>query len=89
MIEITIKKPLYGSFVYIRDTVLRQAVRRGNQIKITIPQGTMIHNASNWIKSGKRMEKIFKRPDEPMILWGNNVFKSETSKSEPKQTKLF
>ena len=79
--EINIKKPLYDNFCYIYNAVLKLAIRHRRLLKIKIPQGIAIHNPRQWMKTGKRMEKVFLRPDEPMILYGNYV-KIEKPKSE-------
>jgi len=72
-VNVTIKKPLYDNFVYVRDMHIRRAMREGKKLKITIPQGAGIVDPVDWIKTGKKMEKVFKYPDNPMILWGNRV----------------
>jgi len=96
MIEVNIRKPVYGNFVYIRDIYLRQAIRQGCKLRITVPRGSAIVDPREWIKNGKRMEKIFKRPDQPMILYGGNVpipgekgKVVENTKPEFNQEKLF
>ena len=94
MIEVNIHKPVYGNYVYVRDVFLRAAMRRGEMIKITVPKGSAIVDPKEWIKNGKKMEKVFKRPDQPMILYGGNVpLPAEKgaviSKEEDYQVSLF
>ena len=72
MIEVEIKKPLYGNYVYVRDVFLHAAIKRGGKLKITVPNGSAIVDAKEWMK-GNRMEKVFKDPKNPMILYGGNV----------------
>jgi len=84
--DIEIRNPLYDNFVYIYDAVLNRAIRNHRMLRITIPQGVGIANPVQWIKTGKKMEKIFLRPDEPMILYGNYV-KIEKPKTEEEQLK--
>lgn len=72
-VDVEIKKPIYGTYVGIRDTYLKQAIRQGKLLKITIPEGVGIADPREWIKTGKRIEKVFLRPDEPMILYANHV----------------
>ena len=72
-VNITIKKPLYGTFCYIRDIYLKQAIRENKKLRITIPQGTALHDPKEWVRTGNLMWKIFKIPDKPMELWGNYV----------------
>jgi hypothetical protein len=84
---VDIRKPLFDNFVYIRyDTIIRQAIERGAKLKIRIPEGVGIHDPKEWMKTGKRMDKVFKRPDEPMVLWGNRVVitKPKTEEEELK-----
>ena len=87
-VYVDIRKPLYDNFVYIRyDKYIRQAIDRGAKLKIRIPQGIGIHDPEEWMRTGKRMEKVFKRPDEPMVLWGNWVMfeKPKTENEEIKE----
>jgi hypothetical protein len=72
-IEIKIYKPLYGTFCYIRDTYIWEAQRTGKKLRITVPQGVGIMTAEEWLNGAKRMEKVFKIPTKPMILYGNEV----------------
>jgi hypothetical protein len=87
-VYVDIRKPLYDNFVYIRyDKYIRQAIERGAMLKIRIPQGVGIADPQEWMKTGKRMEKVFKRPDEPMVLFGNRVIiiKPKTEEEELKE----
>ena len=100
-ISVNIKKPLYGNFVYINGNVITKAIEHGAWLEITIPKGRAIVDPRQWketaIKIEKVMKKVFKFPDNPMILYGGSVplpaIKGEVVKSlilEPsKQTKLF
>ena len=97
-VEITIHKPLYGTFCYIRDSHLNYARKHGIPLRITVPQGTAIVTVEQWMKDAKRIEKVFLRPDEPMVLWGNSVpvtgyeqkkQEKKEVKKEPIQTSLF
>jgi hypothetical protein len=71
MNSITIRKPLYSNFCYIRDRVLFEAIRNGNQLKVIVPNGSAIIDPQEWIRTGKKMEKVFKIKNRPMQLWGN------------------
>jgi hypothetical protein len=72
-IEVKINKPLYGNFVYIRELYISQAIRKNKKLKIVIPNGIGIHDPKEWRDTGKKMEKIFRIPSMPMVLWGNEV----------------
>ncbi len=72
-IDVNILKPLGGTYVAIRDTYIKQAIREGKWLRITIPQGVGEHNPREWVKTGKRVEQVFKIPDHPMVLYRNLV----------------
>lgn len=76
-IDVNIEKPLYegdkGSFCYIYDKYLKQAEQQKKYLRITVPKGVMVTTAKKWLKGANKMEKVFKIPTQPMILWGNWV----------------
>ena len=86
MVSIEIKKPLYGNFVYIRKEILDAAIRQGNQLEVIIPKSKAVVDPTLWKKTGKRMKKVFRRPNEPMILYGASVIFPIV---EDSQAKLF
>jgi hypothetical protein len=67
-----INKPIYGTYIAIRDKYLNQAIKLKTDLRVTIPQGTYIVNPKKWIKTGRKQEKVFLIPDQPMILWENH-----------------
>jgi len=71
--EVIIYKPLYDNYITIRESIVRRAIKNHRLLKITIPQGTAIVHPEDWLRTGKKMEKIFKIPDKPMVLIGNYV----------------
>lgn len=72
-IKFKIYKPLYGTFVYLYGSKVEKALREGKMLEIEIPQGTAIVSPKDWKKGMKTMSKVFKRPDQPMLLYGNHV----------------
>lgn len=78
-VEVNIRKPLHGTFVYIRDKYLRQAKLRNIPLQITIPQGVGIMTYEEFMKGAKQMSKVFKDPEHPMVLYGNYVKLTNTS----------
>jgi hypothetical protein len=76
-VSVTIKKPLYGNFVYVRDIYVNNAIRLGVKLKITVPGGSAVVDPKEWkekaIADNKVMKKVFKRPDQPMVLYGGTV----------------
>lgn len=82
MKTLIIKKPLYGTFCYIRDSHLK-----GKNLKVIIPQGSAVIDCKEWISTGKKMEKVFLIPNKPMILWGNSVKIEVNEKENPRPIK--
>lgn len=72
-ITLTIRKPLYGTFVYLRKDILLRAIKNGVSVYVKIPQGKAKIDPVQWIEKGQPMKKVFLRPDEPMELVGMSV----------------
>ena len=76
--RITIKKPLYDNYVCLYSARVEEAIKKGEPLEITIPQGTGVHNPQEWKEHSKVIYKTFLRPDEPMKLFCGYVkFKTE------------
>ncbi len=91
-IDIKITKPIYGTYVGIRDIYLSQALNEKKMLRISIPQGIAVVDPREWMKTAKRMEKVFKIPNKPMILYANYVpLEIETPKEvvNQRQNKLL
>ena len=73
LITVNIRKPLYGTFCYIRSDIVESAIRVGYKMEVILPMGRAIVDPVEWKKTGKVMKKVFKFPDNPMILYGNHV----------------
>lgn len=84
-VDVVIKKPMYGTYVYIRDKYVDMAIKMKTKLRITIPQGVALVDPLEWKKNGKRMEKVFRNPNEPMVLYGGHV----PLKLEDKQPKVY
>lgn len=97
MIKVNIRKPLFSNYVYIRASTVERAIRLGEKMQVTVPNGTAIVDPVEWKKTAKVMHKVFKFADNPMVLYGNNVkvplpqalVKGEVVKISPNQLKLF
>ena len=72
-INVNIKKPIYGTYVGIRDKYIWQAKRERKLLRITIPQGTEIISPAKFLKGATRIEKVFLIPDKPMVLYCNHI----------------
>ena len=64
MINLEIKKPLYGKYICIRESYLLA----GPRMKVKIPQGSAVIDTKEWMKTGKKMEKVYLYEDRPMRL---------------------
>lgn len=75
--KIYIRKPLYetdeGDFVYIRVERLNEAIAHKELLEVETPRTVARIDPYKWKKEGKRMEKVFKIPNRPMILYGGVV----------------
>ena len=65
MKEIEIFKPLHGKYICIRESYLKS----GPRMKVKIPQGESIIDTKEWMKTGKKMEKVYLYEDRPMKLF--------------------
>ena len=74
-INVYIQKPVYSSFVYVRDKYLKQAKREGKHLKISCPIASCIVSPDEWLKDAQKIEKVFLMKDRPMILFGNHIAK--------------
>lgn len=72
---IELHKPLYkserGYFHRIYDKSLKDAIREKKLIQAKTPHGIYEIDPRQWIQTGKKVKQVFKRPDEPMTLYGN------------------
>ena len=87
-VEVEIKKPLYGSFCYIRDIYISNAIHTHKMLRITIPQGTYDIDPNEWMATAVPMKKVFLQKDNPMTLWGNHVIKPQVQQKKPKPIQM-
>ena len=83
---LTLYKPIYPNSLYfgIRQETLRKAIRNRDYLKVQY-QGIIYQvRPKQWIKTGTRIEKVYRFPDNPMILYCNylNSFPKEQSMVE-------
>lgn len=81
-VHVTIQKPLYGTFVYVRDKYLKQAIREHTDITIHSGEYSCTVSPIRWIMDGKKLEKVFLIPDKPMVLYGNDILKYAEKRQE-------
>ena len=68
-ISINIHRPIYGTYVGVRDKFIFKAKREHKKLRITIPQGEVIISPESYLHGATRIEKVFKIPDRPMVLY--------------------
>jgi len=72
-VYIYIRKPIYGDYVGIREKYIWKAKRENKKLKIETPRGVCIISPTKFLKGATRIEKVFKIPDRPMILYCNTL----------------
>lgn len=79
-----IKKPVAALsrngrvFLNIREEVLQKAARDGVKLRVWGDNGVIDPN--DWLKRADRREKVFLRPDEPLILRGAYLEENKLNK---------
>lgn len=72
--KITITKPIHSNYVGISQANINKALRLGEPLEINIPHlGSGKSDPKEWMKTGKRIEKVFLYPSNPMVLYTNYV----------------
>ena len=70
----------------IRDIVVNRAVKNKSLLRIFYNGKIAIHDPKWWRKTGEVIYRIYKRPDEPMRLFLNQV-KWEQPKTEEQKAR--
>ena len=72
-INITIRQPIYGNYVGIREKYIRQAQKYHKDLRITTPLGVTTISPSKFLQGADRIEKEFLIPGVPMVLYCKNL----------------
>lgn len=64
-----IRKPIYGTCVALNERLLNEAIRKGKKILVKCPGAEETIDPQEWKKTAMRIEKVFRFPDRPMILY--------------------
>lgn len=70
------------TYLAIREETLNRAIRDDGLIKIVVGGKEYVRDARKWKDTGRYSEQVFKRPDEPLKLWWNNVLKEEPNENQ-------
>ena len=85
-----IGRPIYGTFVNLNEKLLLRAHEAGALLIVSCPGAEIKISPIEWMNTSARSEKVFNRPDEPMVLYGRNLKPYESaSASEGNQASLF
>ena len=68
-----IKKPIYGHCVAVNETILRRCEQLNRLMEISCPGKKETLTPQEWRDKSKRISKVFKYPDNPMILWQGTI----------------
>ena len=79
----TLMKPIYGSRYFVWDYYILKALKQKRMLRVNTSEGSMICDPKELLK-GERMEKVFLKPEEPMILYGF-TYKQYIPKSQEEQ----
>ena len=83
-VDVSIKKPIYDNYVGIRDKYIWQAKKYKALLRITTPHGTTIISPDKYLQGADRIEKVFLRPDQPMVLYCKNVVPTKIKEERPR-----
>jgi hypothetical protein len=85
-----INRPVYGTFVNLNEKLLFKAHEADALLIVGCPEAEIKITPIEWMNTAIRSEKVFQRPDQPMVLYGRNVKPYEpVAKPENQQRSLF
>ena len=68
-----IDKPIYGTCVAINEKILDMAAFFKVKLKIICPGAEEVVDPKEFKKQARRIEKVFRFPDDPMILYQKSI----------------
>ncbi len=69
----TIVLPIYGQVVALNDKLITAAIKAKVKVLVKTMVGNAVIDPKKWKKTGMRIEKVFKLPEHPMVLWQNRL----------------
>jgi len=67
--EVYINKPIYGHCVALNEDIINHAKRHNRLLLVKCPGASQLLSPQAWIDKSKRVLKVFRRPDQPMVLY--------------------
>jgi len=67
--EIFINKPIYGHCVALNSDIIKAATRNHRLLLVKCPEASELLEPQAWVKKAARIAKVFRRPNDPMILY--------------------
>lgn len=77
-----IKKPIYGHCVAINRAIIQAAITNGRLLVVSCPGASEVIPPRAWVNRARRIEKVFRRPDEPMVLYQATVGNPQPEKQD-------
>jgi hypothetical protein len=71
--EIYIHKPIYGHCVALNSDIIKLAKLHLRSLLVKCPGASEKIAPDDWVSKSKRIEKVFRRPDQPMILYQGHI----------------
>lgn len=73
--HVHIKKPIYGQCVAISDAIIKEAETHHRLLLLTCPGAQETISPADWMRKSKVLRKVFRYPDNPMVLWIGTIGK--------------
>jgi len=89
--KVHIREPLgENNYLCVWDKYVLGSIKNKEMLEIETPEGTAIHDPIQVKAKWKKMSKVFRRPEEPMVLYcGYAKVASEEELVKLKYQRLF
>jgi hypothetical protein len=64
-----IMKPIYDKVVYVNEKLIKAAKKAKVQLRVECPGGSSVYDPAEILLNGRKIEKVFKIKEKPMILY--------------------
>jgi hypothetical protein len=71
--HIHIKKPIYGTTVALNDAIIKYARNHNRRLIVSCPKAKESVTPDEWVARSTIIKKVFRYPDNPMILWQGTI----------------
>ena len=81
--HVHIKKPIYGHCVAINSKIINQAIQNHRWLHVSCPGAEETVNPWEWLSKGQKIEKVYRIPNHPMVLYQKHVGETEPEARKP------